>query len=216
MKNSKIKAIIFDMDGVLVDTEPLHYIAWRKTLKKYRYKLTKKEFIMDFVGVGKEICSDNMSKKLKIPKNEILKERNRMYRGLMKNAKEKKGAIKLVMRLRKNFKVCVATSSKKDEALFVLRNVKLSGLFKKIVTGSNVKRLKPYPDIYLFAAKKIKVKSRECIAIEDTEVGILAAKRAGMKCIAVPHEFSRKQDFSLADKVIKSLSLIDDKLIQSL
>ena len=216
MGNSKIKAIIFDMDGVLVDTEPLHYIAWKKVLGKYGYNLTKNEFIIDFVGVGKEICSENMSKKLKIPKNEILKERNRMYRGLMKGARERNGAIKLVIKLRKNFKMCVATSSKKDEALYVLKNTKLADLFEKIVTGSNVKRLKPYPDIYLFAAKKIKVKPQECVAIEDTEVGIKAAKAAGMKCIAVPHEFSRKQDFSLADKVIKSLSLIDDKLIQSL
>jgi len=157
-----------------------------------------------------------MSKKLKVPKNEILEERNHMYRGLMKRARERKGAIRLVRKLRKNLKVCVATSSKRNEAITVLRNAKFSGLFKKIVTGSNVKRLKPYPDVYLFAVKKINAKPAECIAIEDTEVGVAAAKAAGMKCIAVPHAFSKKQDFSLADKVVKSLSSIDDKLIQSL
>ena len=216
MKNSKIKAVIFDMDGVLVDTEPLHYITLSKILKKYKYDLTKKEFIMDFVGVGKEICAEKMSKKLGIPESEILKRRNIIYRGLMKKARERKGAISLVKKLRKNFKVCVATSSKRNEVLIVLKNAKFSGLFKKIVTGSNVKRLKPYPDVYLFAAKKINAKPSECIAIEDTEVGVAAAKTAGMKCIAVPHAFSKKQDFSLADKVVKSLSVIDDKLIQSL
>jgi beta-phosphoglucomutase-like phosphatase (HAD superfamily) len=95
--------------------------------------------------------------------------------------------------------------SPKQQVVSNLKNIGLLSFFQIIPNAYEVKRGKPYPDIYLAALKDIGLSARECLAIEDTQYGVESAKAAGLICFAIPGEFSKKQNFSKADNVFKNL-----------
>jgi len=101
--------------------------------------------------------------------------------------------------------VGLASGGPKDEIILKLKRVNLYYLFPVITSASEVKRGKPFPDIYLLSAERLGLKTEECLALEDTQYGLESAKSAGMTCFAIPSEFSIKQDFSRADKIFNSL-----------
>lgn len=205
-----IKAVIFDMDGVLVDTEPLHYLAWKSVFENHGSSLSEKEFT-SFVGKGNPAVASHLisTLNLKVKEEKIIEEKNRIYSELIKNVKTRKGAKEILLKLKNRTKLCLASSSKREDVFPILKIVNLMQLFDVIVTGDEVERIKPYPDIYFLAAKKLNLKPRECVVFEDSSVGVLSAKTAGMFCIAVPHKFSKKQDFSKADMIRDSLKEVD-------
>lgn len=102
-------------------------------------------------------------------------------------------------------KIALASGSPWKEVMLKLRNTSLSGLFPLVITGSDVERGKPYPDIYLLASKRLGLRPSECISFEDTQAGVESAKAAGLKCFAIPCEYTRQQDFSKADGIFESL-----------
>jgi len=103
------------------------------------------------------------------------------------------------------FKVALCSGGDKEEIMVKLEKNDFVKYFSIIVAGSDVERSKPYPDIYLLAIEKLGLKADECLAFEDTQYGLQAAYLAGTHCFAVPNEYSEKQDFSKADKVLSSL-----------
>lgn len=208
-----IKAIIFDVDGLLADTEPLHFLAWKETLKKYNIRFTKNIFMKELAGIGDVATAIYLAKKYGLGSATLVKAKRKIYFKLLKNVKPRKGAKGIAIRFKKFFPVAVASSARSKDALFVLKKIGMLRLFDSITTREDVKRVKPYPDIYLLAARKLGFEAKECVAIEDTEVGIMAANRAGMYCVAVPNEYTKIQDFSNADLVVKSLDQINIKKI---
>ena len=102
-------------------------------------------------------------------------------------------------------KVAIATGGPKDEIILKLKKINLYSLFSVITSSSEVKRGKPFPDIYLLSAERLGLKPEECLALEDTQYGLEAAKSAGLNCFAIPSKFSQKQDFSRADKIFNNL-----------
>ena len=211
-----IKAVIFDMDGLLADTEPLHFQAWEETLEKYGIKLTKNVFIK-CVGVGNHKTALYLKRKYKLKAGTeyLVKEKKGIYHKIIKNAKTRKCARELVKKIEKNFIIAIASTSKFEDVSIVLKRIGLINHFNVIVTGDGLK-VKPFPDIYLKTAKTIGINPKECVAVEDAAVGVIAAKRAGMYCIACPNEFTVKQDFSRADLVVKSLNKITIRKIMEL
>lgn len=105
----------------------------------------------------------------------------------------------------KRKKLGLASTGSKKEILLKLKKTGFDKYFSAIVSRDDVKKGKPYPDIYLAAVKKLNLKPKDCLAVEDTKSGVEAAKSAGLICFAIPNKFSGTQNFSKADKVLKSL-----------
>ncbi len=209
-KISQIKGIIFDLDGVLVDTEELHYLAWLKVLKPFGVSFSKKEFCA-FAGKQISLVSEELIKRygLKTTKEKLVLRRKKMAFEIFKNSDVKvmpyaRQAVAFLAKENK-VKLGLATGSFKKIALMKLKETGLYNFFPNIITGDDVKRGKPYPDTYLLAVKKLKLKPAECLAFEDTQYGVESAKSAGLSCFAIPNGYSKKQNFSNADKIFKNL-----------
>ncbi len=209
-KLSKIKGVIFDLDGVLVDTEKLHYLAWVKVLKPLGLNFSEEEF---FGLAGKQIdfiATDLIKKyKLNISPKTLVKQRRKIAFEFFENSDLKlmphaKSALSFLAKKSK-IKLGLASGSIRKLIVSKLKRVGLDNFFSIIVAGDDVKRGKPFPDIYLLTIKKLKLKPKECLAFEDTEYGLKSAKSAGLRCFVVPNYYSRNQNFSKADKVFKNL-----------
>lgn len=209
-----IKAVIFDMDGILVESEYYHYLSWKAVFEKYGSDINQREDYMKFVGKGNIVAAKYLVEetKIKIKPENLVEEKKDEFLKLINQIKGRDGAKKLVLRMKEKFKVCVASSTNRKELIPTLKNTGMD-LFDVVISGDDVQNVKPDPAIYLLAAKKMGVDPKECVAIEDSDVGVLAAKGAGMVCIAAPHEFTKNQDVSRADRIVKSLNYIDYNLI---
>ncbi|MCX6802863.1 MAG: HAD-IA family hydrolase, partial [Candidatus Diapherotrites archaeon] len=119
------------------------------------------------------------------------------------------GAIELAKAAKKSgLKIAVASGSRKKFVFPILKKMGLEKTFDLVLCADDVKKGKPNPEIFLKCAKRLRVQPKNCLVLEDAENGIIAAKRAGMKAIALKSGYSGKQDFSKANKVVKSLEEI--------
>ncbi len=204
-----IKAAIFDLDGVLVDTEYYQWQGWVRALKPYRVTLSKEEYF-EYAGKRGDIIEGELAGKysLSVKKGSLHEAKKKQMLEWFSSEK-----IKLMpyageaveFFAKKRLKIALASGSPREEVMLKLKNTGLMRLFPVIVTGSDVERGKPYPDIYLLAAEKLRLKPGECIAFEDTQFGVQSAKDAGLACFAIPCEYTRKQDFSGAGKIFRDL-----------
>lgn len=206
----QLKGIIFDLDGVLADTEYYQWQGWVEALKPYGILLSKEKYF-DYAGKREDIIEKELIKKynLKIKKGELLDKREKLLIEWFSSKKLKpmpwvKEAVVFFAK-EKKIKLAIASSGPKDEVILKLKKINFYSYFPVIVAGSEVKRGKPYPDIYLLATKKLKLKPKECLALEDTQYGTESAKTAGLVCFAIPSEYSKKQNFSKANKIFPSL-----------
>ncbi|MCF7861614.1 HAD family phosphatase [Candidatus Woesearchaeota archaeon] len=208
----QINAVIFDMDGLLVNSEPIHYKAWKKTLEGYGIVLTYKMFL-DYVGQSNEALVEDQTAKnsgkqteIKDSVEEVIKIKNNNYIELIDEIELMPNVRETVEKLSHQYPLVVASSSYVKEVTEILLQRGIADFFKVIIGGDMVVEKKPHPEIYLKAAEVIGVNPEECLALEDSESGLRAAKSAGMYAIAVPNEYTKKHDFSIADKVIKNIS----------
>ncbi|MFH1285217.1 MAG: HAD family phosphatase [Candidatus Micrarchaeota archaeon] len=206
MKNTK--AVVFDLDGVLLDTEGYQWQAWVEVLKPLGVALPREESFK-YSGKHGTIIEEEIIKKynLNAARGSLLEKKEKLVTEwfsskkleLMPYAKESLEFFSARLPL------AVASSGPREEVLLKLERSNLLHFFSTVVSGSEVARGKPFPDIYLLAVKKLGATPQECISFEDTQFGVESAKSAGLTCFAVPNAFSRAQDFSKADKVFKSL-----------
>jgi HAD superfamily hydrolase (TIGR01509 family) len=126
------------------------------------------------------------------------------------------GALQLLNALHGNRKIALASSSYRDAVDGVLSGLGIAQFFEVVVTGLDVPMVKPAPDIFLKAAVDLGVEPSECLVLEDAEKGVVAAYRAGMRCIAVPNDYTRHHDFSKATRICRSLADVTPQLLQSL
>lgn len=216
----KIKAIIFDMDGVLVDTEAL----WSKTEKEFfkrrgiDYKDELKKYVMG--RSVKEVAKLYKNQfNLKASVDRIIKERLKIVHNLYKTElRPMLGALSLIKNLfESGYKLALASSSPMKLINIFLKKFKLNKYFSVQVSGFSLKKGKPAPDIYLVTSKKIKIEPQNCLVIEDAPSGILAAKRSGMWCIAVVDKrYTRKEDLAKADLIVETLEEINSEIINAL
>src|SRR3989344_1041355 len=203
-----VEAVIFDMDGVLVDTEPISDESIIESCKKLGVKFSDEDIEYSRGRSSKDIWS-YMKKKHTLKQSvEVLIEKNRKnYWVKLQNLKPLPGAVELLNALKQqNIPLGLASSSSTQTIDVTLSAISAKHFFKEILSGHQVKQSKPAPDIYIEIARRLKTAPQRCTAIEDSPNGVLAAKAAGMKCIAVPCSVTIGRDFSHADKVIKSLT----------
>lgn len=206
---SDYKAVIFDIDGVLVETEYFQWQGWVEALKPYGKKLSKTEYFK-YAGKTGSIIEQELIRDLKLevrPRTLLdFKEKLLIEWFHNKPLKLMPHALETIKFFRsKNIPFAAATGSNEDEARLKLEKTGLMEYLDVIAANDHVKRGKPFPDIYIYAAKLLGLSPEACLAFEDTQYGVEAAKAAGLTCFAVPNEFSVNQDFSGADRVLMNL-----------
>lgn len=215
-----IKAVIFDMDGLMIDSEPLQSKAYELLLNLYGKKpLFNSNGLVQIVGSGHNSAMLKKKYNLGDEENVIRQKRQKLYQKVLKSEviKPMPGLNYLLKFLKQNnFKIAVATSSFLEDINVIFSKLNIFPYFNVLVTCEDVTNGKPAPDIYLEAAKRLNIKSTECLVLEDSESGVTAGKSAGMKVIAVPNKFTKDHDFSKADLIVNSLNNIDWKIISTI
>ncbi len=211
-----IKAVIFDMDGVMIDSEPL----WEKT---ERILLARRdiEYTADYrdqiVGLNQNDSGRLLVETFKLEEKveDIISERVEILFGIyVEELEVVEELVPLLNQLRdKDYKLAVASSSPLRVINFVLDMFSLHKYFPIVVSGECTDMGKPDPAIYLHTADKIEVSPSECVAIEDSINGVKSAKAAGMYCIAVPDKRLTQDKFKDSDLIVSSLDRISPELI---
>ena len=215
-----MQAIIFDMDGVISDTEPLQAQAEADVMSSLGLSISVQTMIDRFSGipetdVWKILCEENS---IPLPSIDALREKkfsilSSIARG---NVHEISGTIALIRALKtQGIPRAIASSSRREFITIVIEELRIHNDFDAIVSGTEVQHGKPSPDIFLLAAQKLQINPSNCIVIEDAKAGTVAAKAAGMKCIGYkpPHS---NQDLSRADLVISDMNALTIDILQSL
>ncbi len=214
-----MKAVIFDMDGVISDTLSIHCEAESKLLLKYGIKISPSEILKEFNAVPDlvmfQILSKRFNRNLDFQKAED--EKWKLFQELAKEGIQSiPGSLEFINTLLKNnFILAVASSAPLRIVNLVLETLGIKKKFKVVVYTTEVKQGKPAPDIFLLAAEKLKVSPRDCVVIEDAAKGIQAAKAAGMKCIAISTTHTKKE-LKKADKIIDDFGEIKIKELKNL
>jgi HAD superfamily hydrolase (TIGR01509 family) len=212
-----ISTVIFDLDGLLADTEKLHRGAYKEVFTDLGVMLSDEEYEDHWIRHGRGIDAFVEQRNLAIDPQLIRQMKARLYEQMVRSGVEPMpGARKLLSSLLGKKSLALATSSYSKDAHAVLDAVGFMGFFSCVATKGNVERIKPYPDIFLHVADEMNAPPEQCLVIEDAEKGILAADAAGMKSIAVPNEHTRSNDFSKATLVLDSLDQINCELIDQL
>jgi len=216
---------LFDLDGLLVDSEPMQLESFIELAKRYQKNINPK-FRKEYIGKS---ANQNISllfnTKDAIQLKKLEKEKQDIIFSIIKEKglKEKKGVRDFIKRIQTKFRLKnlknlhVVSSSTKKYIKFFLKTANLYNYFYSITSGDEVKKNKPSPDIYLLAAKKIGIPPSQCIAFEDTVSGVKAAKSAGTTVIAIPSkDVDLKEIAKYSDKVYKSFFEIKNKDLISL
>lgn len=198
-----MKAVIFDMDGVLVDSQPYHFKADIDTMAEYGV-IKDQKFYESFAGT---LTADRMRTLkemfgLDVPVEEMTIKRENMILDIMgkEDIKPVSGIPEFLRSIEeKGLTTAVASSSDYKLINLILDRLKIAQYFDSVTSGSDVKRGKPSPDVFLLAAERIGIEPAECLVVEDSENGVKAAKSAGMKALGYINPTSGKQDLSLAD-----------------
>ena len=215
-----LKAIIFDVDGVIAETESIHLKAFQKTFDGFKINLTP-EYHRSLIGstVKDNIIKINKDFNIDVDVEEYAKVRNEEYISLLeKNTISPNQGLKeiLLWGEKNKIKLGICSSSKKTMVEKVLKGVfktmeiseSIYNFFDAFATAEDVRRKKPFPDIYLYVINKLNLHTSECLAIEDSEAGINSAKSAGCKVIGLTTPFNTIKDLINADKMVNSLEEI--------
>jgi beta-phosphoglucomutase len=210
MSKGRLEAVVWDLDGVIADTAAYHYLAWRDVFKERGVAYTKEEF-MPYFGrrhdtIIKSVLGDKLSPE---ELDAITEEKQQDYRRrVADNIRAMPGVITLMKSLHEHgIKSAIASSAVPENIEIILRGLGIADCFQAIVHGMEVKEGKPSPQIFLLAAKKLKVPPGNCVVIEDAIAGVAAAGRAGMKCVAVTNSHT-KEALKDADLIVNSLGKI--------
>lgn len=215
----KLESIIFDMDGVLVDSEPWHYDIESQLFNKLGLDVPE-DVHLTYVGTAADHLYSDLKERYNLSMSvpELIEwdseYRLKIFRE-MDNIKPNPGLIDLLEEIKRSgLKIGIATSSIYELVEIILEKCGINTYFDTITTTDQAGKSKPAPDVYLLAAKKLVVNPENCVVIEDSSHGINAAKSAGMFCIAYQQHNNLLQDASGADKLIHSFNEINLPLIQ--
>ncbi|MDD5432870.1 MAG: HAD family phosphatase [Candidatus Omnitrophica bacterium] len=204
--NKFVKAVIFDMDGVIVDSMPYHFLAWYEALRPLGVRVSCFDVYSKEGERWEKTLRSLLNQASITPTRKVLQEvflrRQKIFKKYFKR-NIFKGVNELLVCLRsKGYSLGLVTGSPKVEVERILSKNTRS-FFDCLVCGNEVKHGKPHPEPYLKAAKLLKVKPQECVVVENAPYGIDSAKRAGMICIAVstslPKEYLKPADFIVSD-----------------
>ena len=210
MPESNLKAVIWDMDGVIADTARYHLQAWQQTFRKRGVNFTEDDFKHHFGQRNDTIIRDAIGQMVSPAEiNTIAGEKEADYRRrVAQNLKPLPGVIALINSLTVNgVKMAIASSAPPENIQLVTRGLGIDNCFQAIVWGREVTEGKPSPQAFLLAASKLGIEPRNCLVIEDAIAGVTAAKQAGMKCLAVTNTHPRTS-LKEADLIVDTLEKV--------
>jgi beta-phosphoglucomutase-like phosphatase (HAD superfamily) len=213
-----IRAVLFDMDGLIVDTEPIHFMAFRGMMREYGHEIDDR-LMPGFVGFPESENIGDLKRiySLDAPAAEMSQRRYGLFMTLIRvepfSVFPGFWALSEEVR-RRDLKQAVVSSSTAEQIEVILGRLfetrpelgSPQRYFDAIVAGDHITHNKPAPDIYLHAAERLRVEPHECLAFEDTPPGVQAAASAGMTVIAVPNEYSKDLEFAGAHAVVSCLA----------
>ncbi len=216
-----IKAVVFDMDGVLIDSEPF----WKKAEKKVFAKVG--------IAMTTEMCNLTMGYRInevaeywyeRMPwqgktKEEVAREIvNEVINEIKENGKAMKGALNLLQWLKNNnYKIALASSSSMQIIQAVLEKLNIRDFFDVVQSAEHEEYGKPHPAVFISAAKRLDIHPMYCIVIEDSVNGVIAAKAAKMKAVAAPDASLRNDKrFMIADLIVDTLEAITPEVVEKI
>jgi len=210
-------AVIFDFDGVIVDSENLQYRAYSTVLAEFGVAVTLPEYGREWIAAGRGPEYAVAKYRLDISAEELRARKNPIYQELLRREPQlMPGVPGVLAALAACYPLALATNSTLADAGFVLDHFGLRGHFTALITREAYAESKPAPDAFLTAAAALDRAPERCVAVEDAYKGVLAAHRAGCPCVAVPHELTQDNDFRLAAMVLDSLEELTPDLIEML
>lgn len=213
-----LKGAIFDLDGVIVDTVPLHFIAWKYLFTdKFGVPFTKADYEAKVDGKpridGILSMLPHLTKEEAVAAGDIKQKR---YLELLEQDKitQFDSTLKLIDELIKN-NVFIAVASSSKNATYILDKIGLAKKMRTIVSGLDIEKGKPDPEIFLTAAQRLNLSVKDCIVFEDAKSGVEAAKAGGFYCVGIDRH-NQPQNYVLADIVVKDLQEVDYELLAKL
>ena len=215
-----IRAIIFDFDGVITDSEPVHLKMFQKVLSEMGITLNAREYYEVYLGMDDKGCfttilkANGIGTASQLIQSLIQKKTNYLMEYIKNDLFIYPGVVELVGSYRKDYLLAIASGALRHEIEFVLESAGIRSAFSVIVSAEDVSEGKPNPECFNKTLERLngiggeRIKKDECLVIEDSIAGIEAAKAAGMSCVAVTNTYSRDR-LTLADKVVKELSEIN-------
>ncbi len=212
-----IKSVFFDNDGVLVDTERLYFEATRQTMASHGVELSREAFMEYFLRQNLGAWHLLQESGYSIRSVEDLKrQRDALYSALLRSEDiEIPGAEAVLATLHGRVTVGIVTSSHRDHFAIIHERTGFTRYFDFVVDGDDCQHTKPDPEPYRRALERTGHAAQECLVIEDSERGLLAAKAAGIECWVIPTELNAGSDFSRADALLNSIGEIPERLSRS-
>ena len=215
-----IKAIIFDHDGTLVNSEREHFKVWQSLLREYGVSFEEHEYIERYTGVPTLATAEGIVNTYSLPVSG-----EALYQAKLKRVEEHfqdtvpelmPGVTECLAFASEHFQLAVATGATSSELVHSLQSNQLVSYFSATATGSEVENAKPAPDVYLLAIERLGLRPEDCIAIEDSRSGLMSAKAAGLSCIFIPNDYTKGHDSREADFVVNSLLDVKQLLSNSI
>lgn len=214
------KAVLFDMDGVLVDSYDAHLESWLAMAQEQGQSFTRADFDLVFGRTSFEIIAE-LWKGAKLSREEMAQMDDRkeaLFREILKGKfPAMPGAKELIVSLDEaGFQLAVGSSGPPENIEFVLNKLGVKNYFGAIVTGKDVTRGKPDPEVFLTAAKKVGVDPSRCVVVEDAPAGVAAAHAGGMRCVGMASTGRTPEMLCEAELVVNSLTSLTPESFEQL
>lgn len=213
-----IKAVFFDMNGIIINDEHIHESAFTKTVKKYGIELSHQDYLLCCAGKTDRRGYEDMAKQFDVNLNvdDLLKEKSQIYLDLFpENKKTYQGVIELVKKMSQSYILALTSSSSRAEVDLVLDEFNIRDSFALTISADDIKNGKPDPEPYIKTAQLLGVATEDSVVIEDAVSGIKSAKAAGCYCVAVTTTHA-KEDLYEADVIVEDFSEIDQSLLDNI
>jgi len=192
LPDGSFSAYLFDCDGTVADSMPLHYLAWKKALAEWNCKFDEKIFYeWGGMPVVEIISTLNQRHALSMPVETVSRRKESLYFELLPQLKAVPEVLEHIKATHGQIPFAVVSGSTRESVVASLASLQLLDRFETLVCAGDYKKSKPDPEAFLLAATRLGVPPTQCLVFEDTEMGILAAEAAGMASVKVPPPWER-------------------------
>ncbi|MDD5459233.1 MAG: HAD family phosphatase [Phycisphaerae bacterium] len=223
-----IKAVIFDFDGVITDSEIIHFRTFNMVLKPFGAVLSRKEYYANYLGLSdadliKQLIAEGRLDIDNAKIEELCQKKNKAFEKLLKeDGNLIDGVRDFLARLKENnILMAICSGALLSEIMLVLEDSRIEGFFESVVSADQVKKGKPHPEGFLLALKRVNkkhnlnIQPKDCVVVEDSRWGLQAANTAGMHSLAITNSYEAKE-LKIADKIVDHLDEVSIDMLHKL